>query len=111
MPPRSKVELYAAIRRDARAGLSNQALQREYGVGFRTVKTAISSVWPEPRKKPRTRPTRLDPRACITSRTRSARNTATPSPAAHNTVSTGQRPCISRSTQRPSPRPDRRGRG
>jgi transposase len=61
MPPKSKIELYAAIRRDARAGLSNRALQRKYGVGFRTVKTAISSVWPEPRKKPRPRPTRLDP--------------------------------------------------
>jgi hypothetical protein len=31
------------------------------GVGFRTVKTATTSVWPEPRKKPRPRPTRLDP--------------------------------------------------
>ncbi len=31
MPPKSKVDLYAAIRRDAHAGLSNRALQRKYG--------------------------------------------------------------------------------
>lgn len=34
MPAVSKVELYAAIRRDARAGLSGRALQRKYGVGW-----------------------------------------------------------------------------
>ncbi|MEU6192313.1 IS21 family transposase [Streptomyces sp. NPDC047061] len=61
MPPKSKVDLYAAIRRDARAGASYRALMREYGVGFRTVKAALESVWPEPRKKPRPRGTRLDP--------------------------------------------------
>lgn len=43
-PPRSKVDLYAAIRRDARAGMSYRALMREYGVGFRTVKAALESV-------------------------------------------------------------------
>jgi hypothetical protein len=59
-PPKSKVDLYAAIRRDARAGMSYRALMREYGVGFRTVKAALESVWPEPRKKPRPRGTRLD---------------------------------------------------
>ncbi|MER6695473.1 hypothetical protein [Streptomyces minutiscleroticus] len=51
MPPTSKVDLYAAIRRDVRAGMSNRALQRKYGVGLRTVKAAAESVWPEPRKK------------------------------------------------------------
>lgn len=30
MPPPSKIELYAAIRRDARAGLSGRALERKY---------------------------------------------------------------------------------
>jgi transposase len=35
--PRSRVDLYAAIRRDARSGMSNRALQRKHGVGFRTV--------------------------------------------------------------------------
>ncbi|MFC5211118.1 hypothetical protein ACFPM0_31830 [Pseudonocardia sulfidoxydans] len=32
--PRSRVDLYAAIRRDARSGMSNRALQRNHGVGF-----------------------------------------------------------------------------
>ncbi|MBC9719727.1 IS21 family transposase [Streptomyces sp. TRM66268-LWL] len=57
----SKVDLYAAIRRDSRAGLSKRALQHKYGVGFRTVEKAMSSAWPEPRKKLPPRPTRLDP--------------------------------------------------
>ena len=35
--PRSRVDLYAAFRRDARSGMSNRALQRKHGVGFRTV--------------------------------------------------------------------------
>ena len=34
--PRSRVDLYAAIRRDARSGMSNRALQRKHGVGFPT---------------------------------------------------------------------------
>jgi len=59
-PPKSKVDLYAAIRRDARAGMSYRALMRDHGVGFRTVKAALESVWPEPRKRPRPRGTRLD---------------------------------------------------
>ena len=34
MPPgQSKVELYAALRRDAREGMSNRALERKYRVG------------------------------------------------------------------------------
>ncbi|MFF7791315.1 IS21 family transposase [Streptomyces sp. NPDC007991] len=61
MPPKSKVDLYAAIRRDSRAGLSNRALQHKYGVGFRTMQKALTSVWPEPRKKLPPRRTRLDP--------------------------------------------------
>ncbi|MDQ0960332.1 hypothetical protein QFZ66_004210 [Streptomyces sp. B4I13] len=60
-PPKSQVDLYTAIRRDARAGVSYRALVREYGVGFRTVKAALESVWPEPRNGPRPRGTRLDP--------------------------------------------------
>jgi hypothetical protein len=39
--PKSKVDLYAAIRRDAKAGLSSRALQRKYGVGFLTVQKAF----------------------------------------------------------------------
>jgi transposase len=60
VPPKSKVDLYAAIRRDVRAGMSNRAVQRKYGVGFRTVKAAVESVWPEPRKQLPPRKTRLD---------------------------------------------------
>ncbi|MFC5664985.1 IS21 family transposase [Kitasatospora misakiensis] len=59
--PKSKVNLYAAIRRDSRTGLSNRALMRKYGVGFLTVKKALESAWPEPRNKPAPRATRLDP--------------------------------------------------
>jgi len=33
MPPMSKVDLYAAIRRGARAGLSSRALESKYRVG------------------------------------------------------------------------------
>ncbi|MDX3845584.1 IS21 family transposase [Streptomyces europaeiscabiei] len=40
--------------------MSNRALQRKYGVGFRTVKAAMESVWPEPRKQLPPRKTRLD---------------------------------------------------
>lgn len=60
MPPSSKVELYAAIRRDARARLDSRAIQRKHGVGRRTVVTALASAWPEPRTPLPPRPTRLD---------------------------------------------------
>ncbi|UUV30729.1 IS21 family transposase [Amycolatopsis roodepoortensis] len=60
MSPLSKVELYAAIRRDARAGMSGRALERKYNVGRRTVVKALTSAWPEPRKKPPPRPSKLD---------------------------------------------------
>lgn len=60
MPGMSKVELYAAIRRDSRAGMSNRALQAKHGVGFRTVQKALASVWPEPRKELPPRESRLD---------------------------------------------------
>ncbi|MBB5075937.1 transposase [Nonomuraea endophytica] len=57
----SKVELYAAIRRDARTGMSNRALQTKHGVGFRTVQKALASAWPEPRKKLPQRTSKIDP--------------------------------------------------
>ena len=60
MPP-SKVELYAAIRRDARAGMSGRAMERKYRVGRRTIIKALSSAWPEPRKKLPPRASKLDP--------------------------------------------------
>lgn len=60
MPP-SKVELYAAIRRDARAGMSGRAIEKKYRVGRRTIVKALSSAWPEPRKQLPPRASRLDP--------------------------------------------------
>lgn len=51
MPRMSKIELYAAIRRDARAGMSGRAIERKHGVGWRTVRHALDSAWPQPRKK------------------------------------------------------------
>ncbi|MGW5609452.1 hypothetical protein ACWEWI_25775 [Streptomyces sp. NPDC003753] len=61
MLPKSKVDLYAAIRRDARTGMSTRALMRKFGVGYETVQRALISALPEPRKKMRPRATRLDP--------------------------------------------------
>ena len=60
MPP-SKVELYAAIRRDARAGMSGRAIEKKYRVGRRTIVRALSSAWPEPRKQLPARASKLDP--------------------------------------------------
>lgn len=57
----SKVEKYAAIRRDSRMeGLSQRALARKYGVSRRTVAEALTSAWPAPRKKMAPRQSRLD---------------------------------------------------
>ncbi|GGW65600.1 hypothetical protein [Streptomyces griseoloalbus] len=61
MLPKSKVDLYAAIRRDARTGMSLRALMRKYGVGYETVQRALISALPEPRKQMKPRETRLDP--------------------------------------------------
>lgn len=60
MPP-SKVELYAAIRRDARAGMSGRAIEKKYRVGRRTIVKALASAWPEPRKQLPPRASKLDP--------------------------------------------------
>jgi hypothetical protein len=38
----AKVELYAAIRRDARAGMPGRAIERKHGVGRRTIIKALS---------------------------------------------------------------------
>ncbi|WP_328391250.1 IS21-like element helper ATPase IstB [Nocardia sp. NBC_00416] len=61
MPDLSRVELYAAIRQDLRAGLSKRAIERKYGVGWRTVARATESVLPGPRKEYSPRPQKLDP--------------------------------------------------
>ena len=39
MPQMSKVELYAAIRRDHRGGMSMRELERKHGVTWRTVRS------------------------------------------------------------------------
>lgn len=60
--PGSKVELYAAIRRDARElGLSSRALALKYSVGRHTVALALESAWPTARKRMPPRGSRLDP--------------------------------------------------
>ncbi len=41
--------------------MSSCALRRKHGVGFLTVQKAVTSAWPEPRKKLPPRVTRLDP--------------------------------------------------
>lgn len=62
MAPKSKVELFAAIRRDSRVeGLSVRALAAKYGVHRRVVREALSGAWPAPRKKMAPRGSRLDP--------------------------------------------------
>ncbi|WP_171072594.1 IS21 family transposase [Streptomyces sp. DASNCL29] len=57
----SKVELYAVIRRDHRAGMTMRELERKYNVAWRTVRKALNSAWPEPRKPLPPRPSALDP--------------------------------------------------
>ncbi|MFD9040859.1 IS21 family transposase [Streptomyces bottropensis] len=57
----SRVELFAAIRRDSRAGMSVRALSRKYNVARRTVDQALTSAWPAPRKQLPKRASRLDP--------------------------------------------------
>ena len=50
MPPMSKVDLFAAIRRDSRAGLSVRALARKYQVSRRTIRSVLSSARPASRR-------------------------------------------------------------
>jgi len=59
--PNSKVDLYAAIRRDARTGMAMRALMRKYGVGYKTVQRALTSALPGSRKKMRPQATRWTP--------------------------------------------------
>jgi transposase len=61
MPVASRVELFAAIRRDARAGMSGRAIERKHGVGCRTVAQALGSAWPQRRNDYASRPSKLDP--------------------------------------------------
>lgn len=62
MQPRSKVELFAAIRRDARIEkLSIHELSRRYGVHRRLVREALTSPWPAGRKAMPPRRSVVDP--------------------------------------------------
>lgn len=59
---RSLVELFEAIRRDHRRGVSVRALAQRYGVHRRTVRAAIDSAAPPPsRKSPERAAPRLEP--------------------------------------------------
>lgn len=55
------MELYAAIRRDAGAGVSMRAIARTHGVSYHTVKDALGSAWPQKRKEYADRGSKLDP--------------------------------------------------
>ncbi|MEX3656037.1 IS21 family transposase [Mycolicibacterium fortuitum] len=57
----SRVELYAAIRRDSRAGVSMREIARTHNVGYHTVKDALGSAWPQKRKEYAARGSKLDP--------------------------------------------------
>ncbi|MEU5900244.1 hypothetical protein [Streptomyces venezuelae] len=57
----SKVELYTEIRKDHLLGMSMRSLQQVHNVTWRTVRRALDGKWPEPRKKPRRKESRLDP--------------------------------------------------
>ncbi|WP_327149295.1 hypothetical protein [Nocardia sp. NBC_01329] len=62
MPPnQSKAQLFAAIRRDSRAGMSGRELQAKYNIGYRTVNAALTSAFPERRKEYPARASKLDP--------------------------------------------------
>ncbi|MBM2623912.1 IS21 family transposase [Actinoplanes sp. LDG1-06] len=56
----SKVDLFAAIRRDSRAGMSVRAMAGKYQVSRRTVRAALASAWPQPRKAMPPRVSKLD---------------------------------------------------
>jgi transposase len=58
---RSRVELYAAIRRDARAGVVEPGAAAQARRGIRTVVAALESAWPKERKPVPKRGSRLDP--------------------------------------------------
>ena len=61
----SRVELFAAIRRDARVeGLSIRALADRHQVHRRTVRQALASAVPPARKTPVRTSRRLDPYKC-----------------------------------------------
>jgi len=60
-PTLPKAELFRLIRRDAGKGMSIRALADRHGVGDRTVRQALHSPQPKPRKQYPPRRSRLDP--------------------------------------------------
>ncbi|GAB0102739.1 IS21 family transposase [Nocardia sp. JMUB6875] len=52
--------MYAAIRRDLRAGAPKMAIEAKYHVGHETVAKAMESAWPTPRRQYPKRESRLD---------------------------------------------------
>jgi hypothetical protein len=56
----SKIDLYAAIRRDHQGGMSQRALQRKHNVTWRTVRRALDGKWREPRRTHRRWKSRLE---------------------------------------------------
>lgn len=61
MPRMSKIEKFAAIRRDLAAGMSGRAIEEKYRVGRRMVSAAMASALPPPRKEMPPRGSKLDP--------------------------------------------------
>lgn len=61
MPRMSKIEKFAAIRRDLAAGMSGRAIEEKYRVGRRMVSAAMASALPPPRKDMPPRGSKLDP--------------------------------------------------
>jgi hypothetical protein len=53
MPRMSKIELFAAIRRDFAAGMSGRAIEVKYRIGRRTVSAAMPSALPRKAMPPR----------------------------------------------------------
>lgn len=59
--PTSKVYLFAAIRRDSHAGMSGRTIAQGYQISRRTVRAALTSAWPQPRKPCRRGTSKRDP--------------------------------------------------
>ncbi|MGH3429396.1 MAG: IS21 family transposase, partial [Mycobacteriales bacterium] len=55
------MELFAAVRRDARDGMSGREIECKHRVGYRTVQQALGSAWPRQRKAYPKRGSKLDP--------------------------------------------------
>lgn len=61
MPTPTRAELFAAIRTDARSGMSLRKIQQTQHVTWSTVRHALDSAWPKQHAKCPKRPSRLDP--------------------------------------------------